>query len=119
MDAINLTDKLTHITEHWSPRIIAQLNNLHFKLAKIEGEFIWHSHEDTDEAFFVVKGQFDMQYRDRTVTAREGDLVVVPKGVEHRPVATEECQIMLVELAGTVNTGEEGGDLTAANDKWI
>ena len=119
MDAISLAEKLTHITDHWSPRIVAQLNDVQFKLAKIEGDFVWHSHADTDEAFFVVKGQFDMEYRDRTVTVREGDLVVVPKGVEHRPRATNECHIMLVELAGTVNTGEVGGDLTASNDEWI
>ncbi len=119
MDAISLTEKLTHIADHWSPRIVAQINDMQFKLAKIEGDFVWHSHSDTDEAFFVVKGQFDMEYRDRTVTVREGDLVVVPKGIEHRPRATKECHIMLVELGGTVNTGESGGDLTASNDEWV
>jgi len=119
MDAISLTDKLTQITDCWSPRIVAQLNDTQFKLARIEGDFVWHSHADTDEAFFVVKGQFEMEYRDRTITVHEGDLVVVPKGVEHRPRAVKECHIMLVERAGTVNTGEAGGDLTASNDEWI
>ncbi len=119
MDAINLAEKLTQFDDQWSPRIVAQMNDCQFKLARIEGDFIWHSHDDTDEAFFVVQGEFDMEYRDRTVTVKAGELVVVPKGVEHRPCAAKECQIMLIELAGTVNTGNAGGDLTASNDEWI
>lgn len=119
MTAINLLSKLDLIPDQWSPRIIAQMNDCHFKLAKIQGEFVWHSHEDTDEAFFVVKGRFSMEYRDKTVVLNEGDLVVVPRGVEHRPVATNECHIMLVERAGTVNTGDAGGEKTAAADDWI
>lgn len=119
MSVVNLKRKLNAIDDHWSPKIIAQMNDLQFKLAKIKGEFVWHSHDDTDEAFFVVEGEFTMEFRDRSVSVKEGELIVVPKGVEHRPVAEKECHIMLVELAGTVNTGDAGGELTASNDDWI
>lgn len=119
MTAINLQDALRKISEHWSPRIVAQVNDCHFKIAKIEGDFVWHAHDDTDEAFFVLHGEFTMEYRDRSEIVREGELVVVPKGVEHRPCATAECHILLIELAGTVNTGNAGGDMTAAADDWI
>lgn len=119
MEPVHLTQKLTLISDQWSPHIIAQMNDTQFKLAKIEGEFVWHSHDDTDEAFFVVKGSFTMEYRDKSVVLNEGDLVVVPKGVEHRPVAAKECHILLIERAGTVNTGNAGGNMTAAADKWI
>ncbi len=119
MQPVNLTHKLTQFTEQWSPRIVAQMNDCHFKVAKIEGDFVWHSHEDTDEAFFVVQGEFIMEYRDRSEIVREGELVVVPRGVEHRPCAAKECHILLIELAGTVNTGDAGGELTAAADDWI
>jgi mannose-6-phosphate isomerase-like protein (cupin superfamily) len=119
MTAINLQQKLTLIDEQWSPKVVAQMNDCQFKLAKIEGDFVWHSHADTDEAFFVVKGEFTMEYRDKSVLVKEGELVVIPKGVEHRPCATEECHIMLLELAGTVNTGDAGGEMTAPAESWI
>ena len=116
--ATNLESKLAYIDELWSPKIIAQMNDYHFKLAKIQGEFVWHSHADTDEVFIILEGQLAMEMRDRTITLRKGELFVVPKGVEHRPVAEAECHIMLVEPAGTVNTGDAGGELTAEAE-WI
>lgn len=119
MHRITLAEKLALISTHWDPKIIAELNGQHVKLAKIRGEFVWHSHAHEDELFLVVRGTFDMQYRDRTVTLREGDLVVVPRGVEHRPVAAEECSILLFEPASTVNTGTAGGTRTVAQPGWI
>jgi mannose-6-phosphate isomerase-like protein (cupin superfamily) len=116
---INLQQKLTKFSEQWSPKIIAQMNDYHFKLAKVQGEFVWHSHADTDEVFFVLEGELIIEFRDGPVTLKKGELFVVPKGVEHRPLAAQECHIMLVEPAGLVNTGDAGGDLTAPNDVWI
>jgi len=94
-------------------------NDLHVKAAKVQGAFVWHRHEDTDELFFVHKGTLTIQYRDRDVVLRAGEMHVVPKGVEHKPVADEECQILLIEPAGTPNTGDAGGDLTATDEPWI
>lgn len=119
MHRITLAEKFALISTHWDPKIIAELNGQHVKLAKIRGEFVWHSHAHEDELFLVVRGTFDMQYRDRTETLREGDLVVVPRGIEHRPVAAEECSILLFEPASTVNTGTAGGDRTVAQPVWI
>ena len=119
MHRISLAEKLSLISSHWDPKIIAGLNGQHVKLAKIRGEFVWHSHEHEDELFLVVRGGFRMEYRDRSVELREGDMVVVPRGVEHRPVAAEECSILLFEPAGTVNTGNAGGALTRDRPGWI
>jgi mannose-6-phosphate isomerase-like protein (cupin superfamily) len=116
---INIRQKLDLIHEHWSPRIIAQLNDYHVKLAKIEGEFIWHSHPETDEAFWVLSGRMRILFRDGAVTLNEGELFVVPRGVEHKPVAEQECAILLLEPAGTVNTGDAGGELTVSETPWI
>jgi mannose-6-phosphate isomerase-like protein (cupin superfamily) len=116
---INLKEKLSKFSEHWSPRNIAQMNDYHFKIAKIQGEFIWHDHPETDEVFLVLHGELEIQFRDGSVTLNEGDLYVVPKGVEHKPVARNECHIMLVEPAGTVNTGDVVSERTAANDVWV
>ncbi len=116
---INLKEKLSKFSEHWSPKNIAQMNDYHFKIAKIQGEFIWHDHPETDEVFLVLHGELEIQFRDGSVTLNEGDLYVVPKGVEHRPVARNECHIMLVEPAGTLNTGDVVSERTAANDVWI
>jgi mannose-6-phosphate isomerase-like protein (cupin superfamily) len=116
---IRLKEKLSKFSEHWSPRIVAQMNDYHFKIAKIHGEFIWHDHPETDEVFLVLHGELEIQFRDGSVTLNEGDLYVVPKGVEHKPVARNECHIMLVEPAGTVNTGDVVSERTAANDVWI
>ncbi len=111
---INLDEKLATFSGHWSPKIVAELNGQHVKLAKIKGEFVWHHHEHEDELFYVVRGSFRMEFRDRTVELRAGDMLVVPRGVEHRPVADEECHLMLFEPASTVNTGSAGGERTVA-----
>jgi mannose-6-phosphate isomerase-like protein (cupin superfamily) len=116
---IHLKDKLSLITEQWSPHIIAQMNDYHFKLAKIEGEFVWHQHSKTDEVFFVIKGEMRIEFRDHDVPLGEGDLCVVPRGVEHKPVAEEECHIMLIEPAGTLNTGNVRDGRTQKDDIWI
>jgi mannose-6-phosphate isomerase-like protein (cupin superfamily) len=117
--AINLDQKFEKFSKVFSPHIIAQMNDLHVKATKIRGEFIWHRHEDTDELFFVHKGTLTIQYRDRDVVLRAGEMHVVPKGVEHKPVADKECQLLLIEPAGTPNTGDAGGDLTAHEEPWI
>ena len=116
---INLKDKFSRFSEQWSPKIIAQMNDYHFKIAKIEGEFIWHDHPETDEVFIVFKGQLEIQLRDGSVVLSEGELFVVPKGMEHKPVAKQECHILLVEPKGTLNTGDVVNERTAANDIWI
>lgn len=117
--SINLREKLAMFSEHWSPKIIAQMNDYHFKIAKLQGEFIWHNHPETDEVFIVLKGQLQIQFRDGSVVLREGEMLVVPKGVEHKPVAEQECHILLIEPAGTLNTGDVVNERTAANDVWI
>jgi mannose-6-phosphate isomerase-like protein (cupin superfamily) len=116
---INLRDKLDRIAGHWQPRVVAELNDYQFKLAKIQGEFVWHAHADTDEVFFVVDGEMTLEFRDGKVDLKAGDMYVVPRGVEHKPVAARECAIMLVEPRGTVNTGSAGGERTAPNDLWV
>ena len=116
---INLKEKLTKFSEHWSPKIIAQMNDYHFKLVKFQGDFFWHMHDDTDEAFIVLDGEMRIDFRDSKVDLKVGELFVVPRGVEHKPFAEEECNIMLVEPAGTINTGNAAGDLTAEDNVWI
>jgi mannose-6-phosphate isomerase-like protein (cupin superfamily) len=116
---INLNEKLSRFSERWSPRIIARMNDYHFKLAKVQGEFVWHSHPETDEVFLVLKGRLEIQFRDGSTVLNEGEMYVVPKGVEHKPVAESECQLLLVEPAGTINTGEVVDEKTAPNDIWI
>ena len=119
LETINLNQKLSLFHELWSPRIIAQMNDYHFKLAKIQGEFIWHQHPETDEVFFVVRGSMCIEFRDQTLQLNEGDLCVVPRGVEHRPAAEQECQILLIEPAGTLNTGDVTDQHTQTEEKWI
>ena len=116
---INLDDKFEKFSEHWSPRVIAEMNDYQFKLVKVEGEFVWHDHPDTDEVFIVLEGSLDIEFRDGAVTLSAGEMFVVPKGVEHRPVAAEECRVMLVEPRGVVNTGNADSALTADNDVWV
>jgi mannose-6-phosphate isomerase-like protein (cupin superfamily) len=116
---INFEEKFGKISGHWSPRIIAQMNDYHFKLAKVQGEFIWHDHPETDEVFIVLKGQLDILFRDGKVTLNEGEMFVVPKGVEHKPVAESECHILLIEPAGTVNTGNVVDKKTITNNSWV
>lgn len=116
---INFQEKLSKFSEQWSPKNIAQMNDYHFKIAKIEGEFVWHDHPETDEVFIVLKGQLEIQFRDGNIVLNEGEMFVVPKGLEHKPVAKRECHILLVEPAGTLNTGDVVNERTAANDVWI
>lgn len=118
-DSINLAEKLARFCEHWSPRVVAKMNDYQFKLVKLRGEFVWHEHKDTDEVFFVIKGEMQVGFRDRDVTIGEGELFVVPRGVEHITRAADECHALIIEPRGVVNTGEAGGDLTAPNDRWI
>ncbi|RNI30619.1 cupin domain-containing protein [Rufibacter latericius] len=105
MHKVNLTEKLALFTDHWNPRIVGELNGQYVKLAKLKGEFVWHHHEQEDELFLVVKGQFKMEFRDKTIDLHEGEFLIVPKGVEHRPVAEEEVSVLLFEPASTLNTG--------------
>ena len=119
IDAVSLTEKFAAFDGLWSPKIVAALNDYHVKLAKIEGESVWHSHADTDELFFVVEGRMEIDLPDSTVHLEKGDLYVVPRGVEHRPRAAEECHLLLIEPAGTVNTGDAGGELTAGTGEWL
>ena len=111
---VNLAEKLSLFEEYWSPKLVGELNGQHVKLVKLLGEFVWHHHDDEDELFLVVKGRFRMEYRDRDEWIEAGEFVVVPRGVEHRPVAEEEAHLMLFEPAGTVNTGSAGGGMTVA-----
>jgi mannose-6-phosphate isomerase-like protein (cupin superfamily) len=117
--AIQIVKKCELFDELWSPKIIAQMNDYHFKLAKIQGEFIWHSHPETDEVFIVIKGEMRIEFRDDHLVLSEGEMYVVPKGIEHKPVAHQECHIMLVEPIGTVNTGDAGGERTRIEETWI
>jgi mannose-6-phosphate isomerase-like protein (cupin superfamily) len=105
LDKVNLRQKLDSFSDHWSPKVIADLNGQQVKLAKFVGEFVWHHHEEEDELFMVLKGRFRMEFRDRDVWLEEGEVLVVPRGVEHRPVAEEEVEILLFEPASTLNTG--------------
>ena len=115
---INFADKLKTISDHWSPRVIAELNDYQFKLAKLQGEFVWHQHDDTDEAFIVIQGSLRIELEDKVINLNEGEMFVVPRGVSHKPVANEECHVLLVEPRGVVNTGEVDSELTAENDVW-
>lgn len=120
LSAINLADKLAAISDHWSPRVIAELNDYQLKLVKLEGEFVWHRHADTDELFLVLEGALDIRLRDGTVHLGTGELFVVPRGVEHQPYAASECHVLLVEPRGVLNTGDAAdAHLRAENDRWI
>ena len=117
--AINLFEKLSKFSEHWAPKIVAQMDDYHFKLVKLQGEFVQHDHKDTDEVFIVLDGEMTIHFRDGDVSVKKGEMFVVPRGVEHKTSAQAECCAMLVETAGTVNTGDAGGDKTAPSDAWI
>jgi mannose-6-phosphate isomerase-like protein (cupin superfamily) len=112
MEKINLAEKLSSFSDYFNPRIVGELNGQHVKLVKFQGEFIWHHHEHEDELFYVVKGSFEMQLRDKTITVNAGEFLVIPHGVEHRPVAKEEVAIMLFEPASTLNTGNVENEMT-------
>jgi len=116
---INLKEKYSKFTKHWSPRIIAEMNNYQFKLAKIKGEFVWHDHKNTDETFIVIEGKMILKFRDREIELSEGEMFVVPRGVEHKPCAENECKILVVEPKGVINTGEIDSELTINEEMWI
>tara|TARA_B100000609_G_C17051134_1_gene349074 strand:- start:74 stop:472 length:399 start_codon:yes stop_codon:yes gene_type:complete len=116
---INLKDKFSKFTEHWSPKIIAEMNDYQFKVVKIKGEFIWHNHTDTDETFLVIEGEMIIKFKDNKVKLSKGEMYVVPKGVEHKPYAEKECKILVIEPKGVINTGDAGGDLTVDKETWI
>ncbi|MEY9532958.1 cupin domain-containing protein [Sinorhizobium fredii] len=116
---INFADKLAKFADQWQPRVIAELNDDQFKIVRIEGDFLWHDHPETDEAFIVLAGTLRIDFRDGSVTLGPGEMYVVPKGVEHKPFAAKEVKMLLVEPRGTANTGQAGGERTAANDIWI
>lgn len=117
--AINFGQKLDLFEEHWAPKVVAEMNDYQFKIVKIKGEFIWHDHQDTDETFIVLEGNLCIDFRDGSVDIGPGEMYVVPKGVEHKPVAEREAHVLLIEPRGVLNTGHEGGDRTAENDVWI
>ncbi len=116
---INLADKLAKFSEHWSPRIVGQVNDMHVKLVKLQGEFVWHHHDDEDELFLVIKGRLTMKLRDGELEIGEGEFVIVPRGVEHKPVANDEVHILLFEPAGTLNTGNVRDDHTVDQPETI
>ena len=117
--AINFAAKLALFDDRWQPRVIAQMNDYQFKLVKIEGDFVWHSHADTDETFIVLAGRLRIDFRDGAVHLGPGEMYVVPRGVEHKPFADGEVRMLLVEPCGVRNTGDQGGERTAVNDLWI
>ena len=120
MSKVNLGEKLSKFSEQWTPKVIAEMNDYQFKLVKIEGEFVWHEHLDTDEAFIVIEGSMRIDFDDgSSVELDEGEMYVVPRGVRHRPCAESECKVMLVEPKGVVNTGGADSELTAPNDEWV
>lgn len=117
---VNLAEKLAQVAEHWSPRTVGQLNDLHIKVVKLQGEFVWHQHDDTDEFFLVLSGEMTIQLDDREdVTLGAGEFFIVPKGVQHRPVAEQECEVVLLEPAGTVNTGDAESSELTADPAWL
>lgn len=117
--AINFQDKLAKFSDHWAPKVIAEMNEYQFKLVKLQGEFVWHKHADTDEVFIVLGGQLSIELPEGRVELGPGEMFVVPKGMAHKPVAADECKLLLVEPRGVVNTGDAGGALTAPNDVWV
>ena len=116
---INFKEKFSKFSEHWQPKVIANLNDYEIKLVKLKDDFVWHNHEETDEAFIVLKGEIHIEFEDRTVRLDEGEMLVVPKGVRHKPYADQEAQVMLIEPRDVRNTGNIEDDLTAPNDKWV
>ena len=117
--AINFRQKLGLFAEQWQPKVVAEMNDYQFKLVKLHGDFIWHDHKDTDETFMVLDGVLRIDFRDGAVQIAAGEMLVVPKGVEHKPYAEHEVKLLLIEPRGVPNTGDQGGDRTARNDVWI
>ncbi|HLU08648.1 MAG TPA: cupin domain-containing protein [Oceanobacillus sp.] len=119
MEKVNIAEKFSLFSEHWSPKIVGEVQGMHVKLAKLKGEFVWHHHENEDEMFLVVKGRLLLKFRDKDVWLDEGEFIIVPRGVEHLPVAEEECHVMLFEPSGTLNTGNVQNERTVANLEQI
>ena len=119
LKAININDKLNKFSDLWSPKVIAEMNDYQFKLAKVKGEFVWHSHKETDETFIVLDGELLIEFRDKKIKLNKGELYIVPKGIEHKPYAENECHIMLIEPKGIINTGNKSTKLTSKNDIWV
>ncbi|MDQ3690265.1 MAG: cupin domain-containing protein [Chloroflexota bacterium] len=116
---VDLAEAFAAFDDHWSPKIVARINDMELKVVKVKGDFVWHRHEETDEFFMVHRGRVTIELRDREVPLSAGQCFVVPRGVEHRPRADAECELLLLEPAGTVNTGDAGGDRTITADPWI
>ncbi|MEZ4956061.1 MAG: cupin domain-containing protein [Saprospiraceae bacterium] len=119
MQAINIQEKFNLFTDHWSPKIIGKLNGQHVKLAKVKGEFVWHDHAHEDELFLIIKGTLKLEFRDKTVELKEGEMLIVPKGVEHKPIAEEEVWLLLFEPAATKHTGDVKHELTVEECEFI
>ena len=119
MKKINLKEKFNQISEQWSPKVIEEMNDYQFKLVKIQNEFTWHMHEDTDETFFVLEGNMGIEFENQTIELDAGEMIVIPRGIKHKPFANEEAKIRLIEPTGVSNTGDVKNDFTAKNDQWI
>ena len=119
MKKINLKSKFQKFTDQWSPKVIEEMNDYQFKLVKIENDFTWHKHEDTDETFLVIEGKMGIEFEDQTVELSEGEMIVIPKGKKHKPYADKEAKIMIIEPKGITNTGDVTNDFTAENDQWV
>ena len=119
MKKINLKSKFQEFTDQWSPKVIEEMNDYQFKLVKIENDFTWHKHEDTDETFLVIEGKMGIEFEDQTVELSEGEMIVIPKGKKHKPYADKEAKIMIIEPKGVTNTGDVTNDFTAENDQWV
>ncbi len=117
--SINLKQKFGLFKEQWQPKVIAEMNDYQFKVARLQGDFIWHDHPETDETFIVVEGDLRIDFRDGAVRVSAGEMFIVPKGVEHKPYAEKEVKLLLIEPRGVLNTGHAGGERTAQNDVWI
>ena len=117
--ALNFEHKLSLFSEQWSPKVIAEMNDYQFKIVKIQGDFVWHDHTDTDETFIVLEGEVRIDFREGHVDLQQGEMYVVPKGVEHKPYAENEAKLLLIEPQGLLNTGDAVGEMTAQNDQWI
>ena len=117
--SINFAGKFQLFDEQWKPKVVAEMNDYQFKIVKLQGDFVWHDHPETDETFIVLDGELRIDFRDGSVHVRGGEMFVVPKGVEHKPYAAREVKLLLIEPRGVLNTGREGGDRTAENDVWI
>lgn len=119
VEKVNLKEKFEAFSEHWSPKVVGELNGQQVKLAKLKGEFVWHHHEEEDELFYAVRGTLKMDFRDQTVMVNEGEFLIVPRGIEHKPIAEEEVQVMLFEPASNENTGNVQNHLTQNGEKWV